>query len=290
MRIKAKTRTTRSLVVSGLLATRCVFAIGAVAGAEALAQAIEAAPMTAAVTGQTADACPLPEWAAQAAAPLPAFSGVLTAADKARSPITIVILGPLATGGRRRGTEVLNYPARLQTLLGDAIPTRSVKVVSVGKPRGNVYEQRALIEKQVLPLKPTLVIWQVGRADARGAVPSNRFGQELLKGIETLKGNQKAARDTILMNMQFHPNSEALYRTDEYRNTIAWVGRVTETPVVDRFSLIEHWWNTDFVDLDSTDHDVQKHSADRIQSCIADRLARVILDGVAAAGARNPTN
>lgn len=232
-----------------------------------------------AALAQASGECPQPDWAAIPAEPLPALARKLTSAG---ASVTIVVLGPLPSGARGRKVDALNYPARLQARLGETWAGRSVKVESIGKPRGNVFEQRSLIDKRVLPLKPDLVIWQIGRADARGAVPSNRFGQELLNGIASLKGASSPI-DTILMTMQFHPNSEALYRTDEYRNTIAWVGRTADTTVVDRFTLIEHWWDTGKVDFDSQDPAVQKKDAEWIQHCIADQLAATIVEGVGTA-------
>ncbi|MGE0315135.1 MAG: SGNH/GDSL hydrolase family protein [Lautropia sp.] len=235
-----------------------------------------------------ADPCPMPEWAVLPAQPLPALARALAVPG---APVTIVVLGPLQSGGRSSvATGAVNYPARLQALLGDAWPGRPVRVEAIGKPRGNVHEQLSLIDRQVLPLRPALVVWQVGRADARGAVPSNRFGQALLKGISKLKHAAKPAGaiDTLLMTMQFHPNSEALYRTDEYRNAIAWVGRASDTPVVDRFTLIEHWWNSGIVDFDSQDPAVQRAGVDTIQRCIATRLASAIVDGAAVASPAAP--
>lgn len=238
-----------------------------------------------AVLAQGAQDCHAPEWAALPAEPLPALARKLATQG---APVTIVVLGPLPGGGRARESGAVAYPSRLQALLGEAWPGRSVKVESIGKSRGNVHEQRALIDKRVLPLAPELVIWQIGRADARGAVPSTRFGQELLKGTSQLKSPVKPGVppiDAILMTMQFHPNSEALYRTDEYRNVIAWVGRTTDTTVVDRFTLIEHWWNAGSIDLDSQDPQVQKADSDWVQRCVAERLAATVIEGVAVANA-----
>ncbi len=288
---RTKTRSTldRRMLVAALLliATRV-----ALAPAAAHAQEARETPASARPEPES-DACPQAEWSAMPPQPLPGLARTLAVPG---APVTVAVLGPLQSGGRSGAAGAagaagaVNYPARLQALLGEAWPGRAVRVESIGKPRGNVHEQYQLIDRRVLPLRPALVIWQVGRADARGAVPSNRFGHMLLKGIAALKGGTGpvGAIDTILMTMQFHPNSEALYRTDEYRNTIAWVGRTTGTPVVDRFSMIEHWWSSGFVDLDSQDPAVQKHGVDTIQRCIAVRLAAAIVAGAVAAAADAP--
>ncbi len=240
----------------------------------AFAAAFAAAVVCASASAQVTD-CPLPDDLLPIEVRLPTLERVLSTPG---TTATIVILGPLATGGRQRDSGAVNYPARLQSLLARRFPDHPVRVELIGRPRGSVAEQRALIDREVLPLKPALVLWQIGRADARRTVPAAEVGRQIRLGIAQLR-----SADLMLVSMQYHPQSEALYRTDDYRNELRWAAGSADVPVFDRFEMIEHWSRIGLVDLDSTDPAVQLAAAHRTQVCIAGYLDQVLAEGVSAA-------
>lgn len=251
------------------------------AGAGRVRRGLAAAALGLALAGLPAGAaraienCALPPELAAPEVPLPALARLL---EKPGATATIVVLGPLTTGARQAEAGIVNYPARLQAALADAYPGRTVKIERVGKPRGNVQEQLRLIAGDVMRLKPALVIWQIGRADARGSSPPYQFGRVLVEGLQRMRGT-----DVVLMTMQYHPQSEALYRTDDYRQMIRWVSRSTDVPVIDRFEMIEHWASSGLIDLDSGDVEVQRVASDIVQACIAAEVGNFIVAGVASA-------
>jgi hypothetical protein len=144
----------------------------------------------------------------------------------------------------------------------------------VGRARALTGELAALIRREVLPLKPALVIWQVGRADARQANSPHRFSQSLKEGLEMLRQSGIA---TILADIQFHPQFEALYRTDDYRNYVRWVAGNKDVPLLRRYEMIEYWASAGAIDLDSGDDADQQAAFRFIQECLAYQAARMIL-------------
>jgi acyl-CoA thioesterase-1 len=221
--------------------------------------------------------CDVPAEIAPAEDPLPALVNALKDGPR---PLTIVVLGSLSGTASPLVRDIPAFPPRLQTRLEAEFAARELelplKVETVGRTRALAGELAALIKREVLPLKPALVLWQVGRGDARQANSPHRFGQSLKEGLDIL---QQAGIPTILADIQFHPQFEALYRTDDYRNYVRWVAGKRDLPLLRRYEMIEHWASAGSIDLDSGD-DVDQQAAYRfIQECLAFQATRMILGG-----------
>ena len=135
-------------------------------------------------------------------------------------------------------------------------------------------ELAKLVDREVLPLKPALVIWQVGRSDPRKGNPPHRFAQALKDGISRLR---TAGIPVIVGDIQFHPQFEALFRTDDYRNYVRWVAGKHDLPLLRRHEMIEDWSQSGRIDLDSGDDADQNASYAFIQECLAFQAARLIV-------------
>ncbi|MGE0800406.1 MAG: SGNH/GDSL hydrolase family protein [Lautropia sp.] len=224
-----------------------------------------------------AQRCAVPAELDPADEPLQGLAKTLT---NGSSPKTIVVLGPQASGAKNVD-GVIGYPARLQARLasdlGPALDGRTINVETIGQLRGSVGELAGLIQRQVLPLKPALVVWQVGRADARRGHATYRFGQDLKQGLDAL---QQRGIDTILIDIQYHPQFEALYRTDEYRRYLRRIAGMRNVPLLRRYQMIEYWESAGAIDLDSASREVQQRSFEFIQDCLAYQLSRLIAAGV----------
>lgn len=213
---------------------------------------------------------------------LPGFSKALKSAG---TPLSIVVLSAQAAGGARDPlTGSIAYPPRLQAMLSSALSpelaNRPLVVEAVTKSRATVHELAALIPTRVLPLKPTLVIWQIGRGDARRGNSPQRYSSTISSGVDQL---YKQGIDVILMDNQYHPQFEALYRTDDYRQYLRWLAGKRNLPLLRRYQMIEFWDTEDRIDLDSGLQSVQRQSADFIQDCIAWQASRMIVEGIALA-------
>ncbi len=230
------------------------------------------------IAAEQARRCEVPPELAPLQDPLPGLARVLRSGS---THPTIVVLGPQESGARSPVPGVIAYPARLQARLAtdllEELGQRKLTVDLVGRTRGSVDELASLINRQVLALKPALVVWQVGRADARRGNPAYRFAKQVSAGLDILK---KQGIDTIVLDIQYHPQFEALYRTDEYRHHLRWVTGKQDLPLLQRYEMIEYWEESGRVDLDSSSADIQKTSFDFIQDCLAFQIARMIVNGV----------
>lgn len=182
-------------------------------------------------------------------------------------------LAALRTSAQPRQTP---FAARLEARLTHDLPpmpTRAIRVESIGRRNATVGEQAALIGKQVLPRRPALVIWNIGRADARRGMPPARMARALDKGLEQLR---RQNIDTIVLDPPYHPQFEALYRTDDYRQYLRWTMNLHDQPMMRRHDMIDYWASTGRIDLDSGDAGRQETAVVFTETCIAYQLSRMI--------------
>ena len=205
----------------------------------------------------------------------PASAPSNTANSDAGGSISSRLRATLAAAARNPLAERLQ--ARLIQDLGPLPPGRTIHVESVGRRNSTVAEQASLINKQVLPRKPALVIWNLGRTDTRRGLPPANMARALDRGLEQLR---RQHIDTIVMDPPYHPQFEAFYRTDDYRQYIRWTMNLHDQPYLHRYDMIDYWASTGRIDLDSGEPDRQAAAVTFTETCIAYQLSRMIDRGL----------
>jgi|GEM_PF-462417 len=204
----------------------------------------------------------------------PASVASNTANSDAGGSISSRLRATLAAAARNPLAERLQE--RLIQDLGP-LPGRTIHVESVGRRNSTVAEQASLINKQVLPRKPALVIWNLGRTDTRRGLPPANMARALDRGLEQLR---RQHIDTIVMDPPYHPQFEAFYRTDDYRQYIRWTMNLHDQPYLQRYDMIDYWASTGRIDLDSGEPDRQAAAVTFTETCIAYQLSRMIDRGL----------
>ena len=197
-----------------------------------------------------------------------------TANSDAGGSVSSRLRATLAAAARNPLAERLEE--RLIQDLGP-LPGRTVHVESVGRRNSTVAEQASLIGKQILPRKPALVIWNLGRTDTRRGLPPANMARALDRGLEQLR---RQHIDTIVMDPPYHPQFEAFYRTDDYRQYIRWTMNLHDQPYLHRYDMIDYWASTGRIDLDSGEPDRQAAAVTFTETCIAYQLSRMIDRGL----------
>lgn len=198
-----------------------------------------------------------------------------TANSDAGGSVSSRLRATLAAAARNPLAERLQE--RLIQDLGPLPPGRTIHVESVGRRNSTVAEQASLINKQVLPRKPALVIWNLGRTDTRRGLPPANMARALDRGLEQLR---RQHIDTIVMDPPYHPQFEAFYRTDDYRQYIRWTMNLHDQPYLQRYDMIDYWASTGRIDLDSGEPDRQAAAVTYTETCIAYQLSRMIDRGL----------
>lgn len=238
-----------------------------------------AAPDTRDAARQTRH-CQIPPSLQPAEARLPGLSAALV---RNQGKVLVLVLGAqtrtTAASGRaepgQQGTgQTLAWrlQERLALDLGPLAGDR-LQVESLGKAHSTTAEQAALIGRQVIARKPALVIWALGRSDAIRSIPPAQVARALDRGLAQLRRQQI---DTLVLDLPFHPQFEALYRTNDYRQYIRWSMNLHGQPFLRRYDMIDYWNATSRIDLDATEAQRQAAAAAFIDTCIAYQLSQMI--------------
>lgn len=165
------------------------------------------------------------------------------------------------------------YPARLEAILKQKLPSVAVKVVSLVRTRMTTEDLAKGMEKMLVDEKPDLVIWQTGTLDAIRRVDPDEFREALDEGVETL---HKGGADVILMNMQYSPRTDIMVSYGPYADNMRVVAQQHEIPLFDRLAIMRHWSDTGTFDLYAAGKD--NVLAQRVHDCIGRGLAAMIID------------
>jgi lysophospholipase L1-like esterase len=165
------------------------------------------------------------------------------------------------------------YPARLEAVLKQKLPSVAVKVVTLARTRMTAEDLAKGMEKVLADEKPDLVIWQTGTLDAIRRVDPDEFREALDEGVETL---HKGGADVILMNMQYSPRTDIMVSYGPYADSMRVVAQQHEIPLFDRLAIMRNWSDTGAFDLYAAGKD--NVLAQRVHDCIGRGIAAMIID------------
>jgi lysophospholipase L1-like esterase len=165
------------------------------------------------------------------------------------------------------------YPARLEAVLKQRLPSVAVKVVTLARTRMTAEDLAKGMEKVLADEKPDLVIWQTGTLDAIRRVDPDEFREALDEGVETL---HKGGADVILMNMQYSPRTDIMVSYGPYADSMRVVAQQHEIPLFDRLAIMRNWSDTGAFDLYAAGKD--NVLAQRVHDCIGRGIASMIMD------------
>jgi lysophospholipase L1-like esterase len=195
----------------------------------------------------------------------------------ANQEITIVALGSSSTAGFRASDVAHTYPAILQTQLQQALPNSHIAVLNRGVGGQDATEELARIERDVLALSPTLVIWQVGANGAMRGTDPEVFKRLVTAGVRRLEA---AGVDVILMDNQRAPMILASAQHSKIDQALADVAVRRGVGLFARGLLMDTWQEEGYPYADFISDDGVHHN-DRGYACVARALAEMITDGLA---------
>ena len=166
-------------------------------------------------------------------APLPHFSVALAA----RKPVHIMALGSSSTKGIGASSPKSCYPVRLQAELQRRFPDSKITVDNLGIGGQLATDMLPRITRNVIPRKPTLVIWQTGVNDAMRHVDLEKFRKTVLRGIDLL---QKKGIDVVLLDMQYFPRAEKVRDFARYLVAMRQIAEARKVPIVQRYAIMKH--------------------------------------------------
>jgi acyl-CoA thioesterase I len=191
----------------------------------------------------------------------------------AHKPATIVAIGGASTIGKAAGSPDLSYPHRLEQDLSQDFPGDKIAVVNKGVPKQSAKDMYERFPTDVFAADPVLVVWEVGIIDAVRGTDVEDFTSTLQDGIEVLKNK---AIDTILMDMQFSPNSATVINFEGYLRALHRVGDLADVYVFPRFEMMRYWSEQNVFNFDNVADADRAKLAARVYDCLGRKLAEVI--------------
>lgn len=211
----------------------------------------------------------------------PVVSSILPttkAAIAAGRPVTIVALGSSSTRGAGASDPAHSYPAVLQAMLGRLLPAIEVSVINRGNDGEDALRELARLDTDVLAVRPSLVIWQVGANGAlRGTDPAT-FSEMVGAGVALLR---QAGSDVILLDNQRAPKILDAPGHVAIEHALADVAVAGGVNFFSRSGLMDAWRGEGyaydlFIGPDGLHHN------DRGYRCIGEAVAKAIVAGLSA--------
>ena len=192
-------------------------------------------------------------------------------AVKAGRPLEILVVGSRSSTIAK--SEASAYPARLQAMLREKLPSAPVNVSLELQFSKTAEEAASTLVKLVEAKKPTLVIWQTGTVDAMRSVDPDDFRGAIEEGVAAL---QNAGTDVVLINLQYSPRTETMISPSPYLDNMRMVAQQHDVPLFDRFAIMHQWHDQGDFDLFSASPGADL--AKRVHECLGRSLSKFIID------------
>jgi hypothetical protein len=212
-------------------------------------------------------ACEVPAYLLSTESPLPKVAG----AFKDGRALNILVVG--SRSSTINASEASAYPARLQAMLREKLPSATVNVSVELLVKKTAEEVASGFVKLLEGKKPTLVIWQTGTVDAMRSIDPDDFRRAVGEGVAAL---QTAGADVILMNLQYSPRTETMISAPPYLDNMRVVAQEHDIPLFDRFAIMRQWNDQGDFDLFSTSHGIEL--AKRVHDCLGRALSKFVID------------
>jgi len=191
--------------------------------------------------------------------------------------VLIAALGGSSTLGLAAGKTEFAWPARLSSALDARFPSAHARIVNLSVARQTAKRAAERLDRDVLSLKPTLVIWETGTMEAVRGTPVDEFRKILQAGIS----NVRAARaEIMLMNMQFSRDTDAIIDFEPYLDAMSEVADANDVPLFRRHGIMRYWAESGLLDLRAAEPEKRRQMAAKLYDCIGRAIAEFIGRGV----------
>ncbi len=219
--------------------------------------------------------CSVPESFYAFAPPLPKTAKALAGGQK----VVIVALGGASTLGVAASGADLAWPARFAAALPKKFPSANPRLVNLAVARQTAKRAAERLDRDVLPLKPKLVIWETGTMEAVRGIDVDEFRETVQHGIEKLRA---AGAEVVLMNMQFSRDTDSMINFEPYLMALRELADANDVPLFRRHEIMRHWAESGLLNLRARDEEKRRELAAKLYDCIGHAMAAFVRRGVPA--------
>ena len=219
----------------------------------------------------SADPCAVPET-------VYTIDGTLPRADERLERGGVLPILVLNSAGSRPDT---GYPAVLEKDLAARLPDRKVSVTVRNALGATAEEMLPILSRELATSSASLLVWQVGTADAMRNIGPDSFGEALDRGIAAAR---ERGADVILMDMQYSPQTTQLITFQPYLDYVEWVSQDSGVVHFPRFEMMRHWFEDGRVGFapDSKEEKLQAYQF--VHRCLGRMLADTVVTMLERAG------
>jgi acyl-CoA thioesterase I len=191
-------------------------------------------------------------------------------------PMKIVAIGSSSTEGIVRNARNKVYPAALETALSRLWPEASVQVFNKGRGGETMAQTIMRFESDVIALKPSLVIWQLGVNDVLRYDGLEGRHEEIQSGLKVLTDK---GIPVVLLDLQYAPmvikDPDAL-PMQALIDKAARTGPKGRVFHFQRFAAMKQLADRHRVSMTEMTERDDLHMTDAMHSCVGQLLAEMI--------------
>lgn len=217
--------------------------------------------------------CSAPKTIAEFDAPL---RGLARAVERAKE-IRIVALGSSSTEGTGASSKQMAYPARFDHEMDLRFPGKDFQVANLGKGGELANAMLIRLQRDVIPARPTLVLWQTGVNDAIQGVDIATFRQTLEAGIVAMKA---AGIEVVLVDPQYYPRAATVAHYAEFVTVMHRVAHAHGVPVFRRYAIMQHLIASGQHSVDALLWKDKFHLNDVSYACLAELMAKAVAEQI----------
>jgi lysophospholipase L1-like esterase len=195
--------------------------------------------------------------------------------------LRIVAVGSSSTSGVGASDAAHAYPARLAIELAPRFAGVEIEVLNKGIGGETADQMLARFERDVVALKPHLVLWQVGS----NSVLKGGGVEALAAAVRAGVGRIRAAKaDVVLIDLQYAPRILSRPMHAEVLRALRSVVSELHVALFGRFAVMRHWVGSGRLGFDVALSADQLHLSDVSYACLAGALATSLEAAVAETG------
>ncbi len=217
-------------------------------------------------------ACGAPPELLEPGAPLPAIARAVAAGD-----LRILVAGSASVLGPGTSGPAAAWPARLEALLAARYPGLKVDTVVRGAPGLAAGDSIAIILEELRRAPAPLVLWQTGTVEAARNLDLDELAAALDAGLRQIGA---AGADAVLIDPQFSRFLRSNANVEPYRGAMQLGAAAHNAPLVRRYDLMHAWAEAEKVDLERAPRSARVATADRLNDCLAQAIAELLVRGI----------
>ncbi|MCS0501689.1 SGNH/GDSL hydrolase family protein [Ancylobacter mangrovi] len=218
-------------------------------------------------------ACPAVGTHMKLASPLARTAARLRAGE----PVVIVAFGSSSTAGAGATSPEASYPSRLQATLRERFPQAHIAVLNRGVNGQDLPEMLKRFDRDVAPLKPTLVLWQAG---VNALFRANGLANADAQWHEAIARVRAIDADLVLIDPQYAPRVLGDADSGPMVKLIDDIAREEGVDVYHRFALMRGWHETAGMAFDAFLWKDKFHMNDWGYNCFAQDLGEAMVANI----------